>query len=155
MVKESLKSASVLLKALEILEGAAERRGECGILRRCDKLRKTLENLGDRIARSAPSEGIINSILRDTRLDALMILTDLKLALQFELREVEAPTEKIRSEIHRLGVQLNRHFLDWAKQRTSSESELRNLLNSQLHDLAGAEKLLAEAGSNLLQGELR
>ncbi len=155
MAKESLKSASVLPKALEILEVVAQRRGDCGTLRRCDKLRKTLENLGDRIARSAPSEGIINSILRDRSLDALMILTDLNLVLQFEHREVEAPTENIRSKKHPGGDQLNQDFLGWAKQRTSSESELRNLLNSQLDDLAGVENLLAEVRSNLLLREVR
>jgi hypothetical protein len=144
-----------LVDALELLMFAAESRHEGSVLSRCRNFLDNLEQLEARVSRNELPLGRINSILRDVRLDAVTILADLRLAIQFEFNELQAPTEKLRQEVHALGTELNKDFFKWAEDRSMDDAEIVNELNTQLRDINTAKSLLDETRQYLMGEEKR
>jgi hypothetical protein len=139
-----------LVEALELLMLAAESRNESSVACRCRNFLKDLEDLEPRVSRNQLPLGRINGILRDIRLDAITMFTDLRLAVQFEFKELQAPTEKLRQEVHRLGTELNKGFSKWAEERCLEDAEITNELNTQLKHINNAKTLLDEVRGYLM-----
>jgi hypothetical protein len=129
---------------------AAESRHESSVASRCRNFLKDLEELEARASRNQLPLRRINSILRDIRLDAITFFTDFRLAVQFEFKELQAPTEKLRQEVHALGTELNKDFFKWAGERSMEEAEITNELNTQLQDINAAKTLLDEVKDYLM-----
>jgi hypothetical protein len=139
-----------LADALELLKLAANSRHETGVISRCRSFLEDLEELEARASRNQLPLGRINGILRDIRLDAITMLADLRLAIQFEFNELQAPTEKLKQEVHELGNELGKDFFKWAEERSLTNAEIEKELDTQLQGINNAKTLLDETREYLM-----
>ncbi len=96
-----------ILQDIEALVSVAERQRNKVARKGLIAQATTLTNLGERIELHHLPDVIARSVISDIRLDALMILSDLKVSLTFRKQEVAAPTEKLRAEAHERRVLLD------------------------------------------------
>ena len=68
-----------------------------------------LERLNQRIERNKLPEGYVRSIINHVRLEALIILADMKLVLMIEKQELVAPTAKLKQETHKRLLEIIGH----------------------------------------------
>jgi len=101
-----------------------------------------LTNLGERIASHQLLDGFVRSVINDVRLDTLMILADLKVALTFQKQELSAPDEKLRAE-----AQERRAAMDDYREGPTEIGQLSGIIS----DL----QVLAEVEQSLKQGMLK
>ncbi len=100
------ETKSAVLQSIETLLPVAdhyrEGRAHSGLMAQA----ASLNHLGERVALHQLPPEFVRSVINDARLDALMILADLKVSLTFRKQELQAPTPKLRAEgrERRLGI---------------------------------------------------
>ena len=131
-----------LLEGLEVLKSIVDRRGTSLMQRRFAETQDLLAGLDERTRRNDLPDPYVRMQLNDARLDALTLLSGLKVAMLYEHQRLLAPTDKLRSEIE----ESLEHFLGdepapLARDGLSVQEELTTLRND-FERLAHSEKLI-------------
>jgi len=131
-----------ILAGLEELKPIVDRRGTSLMQRRFAETQDLLAGLDERTRRNDLPDPYVRMQLNDARLDALTLLSGLKVAMLYEHQRLLAPTDKLRSEIE----ESLEHFLGdepapLARDGLNVQEELTRLRND-FERLAHSEKLI-------------
>ncbi len=88
-----------IFEGLNGLKAIMDRRGTSLMQRKFTETQVLLAGLDERTRRNDLPDSYVRMQLNDARLDALTLLSGLKVALLYEHQRLLAPTEKLRSEI--------------------------------------------------------
>lgn len=88
-----------MLEGVESVEPILLRRGTPVMVKHRSSVKQSLLELVERVHRNDLPDAYLRIILNDLRLDALIVLGQLKVALLYEHQRLMAPTETIRMEI--------------------------------------------------------
>jgi hypothetical protein len=131
-----------LFEGLNELKPILERRGTSLMRRKVVETEDFLTGLDERVRRNDLPDPYVRMQLNDARLDALTLLSVLKVAMLYEHQRLLAPTDKLRSEIE----ESLEHFLGdepapLARDGLNVQEELTTLRND-FERLAHSEKLI-------------
>ena len=131
-----------MLEGLDELKTILDRRGTSLMQRKLTETQDLLAGLDERTRRNDLPDPYVRMQLNDARLDALTLLSGLKVAMLYEHQRLLAPTDKLRSEIE----DSLEHFLGdeptpLARDGLNVQEELARLRND-FERLADSEKLI-------------
>jgi hypothetical protein len=131
-----------ILEGLNGLKSIVDRRGTSLMQRKYTETQDLLAGLDERTRRNDLPDPYVRMQINDARLDALTLLSGLKVAMLYEHQRLLAPTDKLRSEIE----ESLEHFLGdeptpLARDGLNVQEELTKLRND-FERLAHSAKLI-------------
>jgi hypothetical protein len=136
-----------MLEGIQMVEDIIERRCNPVMLKNLVNVREALMGLEHRAKRNELPDAYLRILLNDARLDALIFLSRLKVAMLYEHQRLLAPTEKLRSEIE---TSIERFLNDESGSMVHAGLDIQQELTILKHDfetLARAEKLIRDQES--------
>jgi hypothetical protein len=131
-----------MLQGLDELKSIVNRRGTSLMQRKFAETQDLLAGLEERTRRNGLPDSYIRMQLNDARLDALTLLSGLKVAMLYEHQRLLAPSDKLRSEIE---ASIERFLGDepapFARDGLSLQEELA-ALQHDFERLGHSEKLI-------------
>ena len=133
-----------MLEGLRVAGEIVKRRGSPGMLRHFQNVRESLIGMEERATRNDLPDAYLRILLNDARLDSLILLSQVRVAMLYEHQRLLAPTEKLRSEIE---ASIERLLDGQAEPPAYDGLDIQQelgMLGRDFEDLARAEKLIRD-----------
>jgi hypothetical protein len=144
-----------LVEALRQLRDVARRRSDNRSMKDIDAVEESLRKLDERVAHHQLPLAAIRITLSDARLDALIVYSQLKMALMYDHQELLAPNEKLRAQVQEYRRTIHDDNDLWLATSTLTREQAMGIVLQDLNILERAERLIREEGSQLWNAPVR
>jgi hypothetical protein len=144
-----------LVEALRQLRDVARRRSDNRSMKDIDAVEESLRKLDERVAHHQLPLAAIRITLGDARLDALVVYSQLKMALMYDHQELLAPNETLRAQVQEYRRTIHDDNDLWLATSTLTREQAMGIVLQDLNILERAERLIREEGSQLWNAPVR
>jgi hypothetical protein len=138
-----------LVEALHQLREVAQRRSDKRSIKDIDAVEESLRKLDERVAHHQLPLAAIRITLNDARLDALIVHSQLKMALMYDHQELLAPNEKLRAQFQEYRATVHDNNDAWLGTSTLTRAQAMEAVVRDIDILARAEGLIRGEASRV------